>query len=87
VKKRAKIFLKRIRESSLLLLDDFGKAKNTPAFSAFLFEVIDHRHAHNLPTIWTANSRPDELVSGMTPDMGPPLSGRLTECSRIITIK
>lgn len=87
VKNPAKVFLKRIRRADLLILDDFGKAKNTPAFSAELFAILDHRHAHNLTTIWTANSKPEDLVAGMSEDMAGPLAGRLIECSRIVTIK
>ena len=76
-----------IRDCPILFLDDLGKAKNTPSVSAELFAVIDHRHAQNLPTIWTANSQPNGIVSGMTEDMAGPLAGRLIECSNIITIQ
>jgi hypothetical protein len=76
-----------IRNCEVLLLDDLGKAKNTPSVAAELFSIIDHRHAENLLTIWTANSTPEEIVSGMSEDMAGPLAGRLIECSKIITIK
>ena len=76
----------RMATADVVLFDDLGKAKNTPAVSAELFAVIDRRHAENLPMIWTANSTPDEIVVGMGDDMAGPLSGRLVELSQIITI-
>lgn len=82
----ARANLDRIRVADFVLLDDLGKAKNTPAVAAELFAIIDHRHAHNLPTIWTANSTPEEIVQGMSADMAGPLAGRLIECSNLITV-
>lgn len=76
--------LDRIRRCDFLFLDDLGKAKNTPSVSAELFAIIDHRHAENLATIWTANSTPEQIVEGMSEDMAGPLAGRLIECSTII---
>ncbi len=87
VKNPAKAFLSSVRNADLLILDDFGKAKNTPAYIAEMFAILDHRHAHNLPTIWTSNTRPEEIVRGMSEDVSGPLAGRLIECSKIITIK
>lgn len=77
--------LESMRNAGILLLDDFGKAKHTTAVSAEIFAILDHRHAENLPMIWTANSQPDALVGDMTPDMAGPLAGRLIECSTIVT--
>jgi DNA replication protein DnaC len=74
-----------MRTCSILFLDDLGKAKNTPTVAAALFAIIDHRHAENLCTIWTANSKPEDIVVGMSEDMAGPLAGRLIECSNIIT--
>lgn len=75
-----------IRRCDVLLLDDLGKAKNTPSVAAELFAIIDHRHAENLTTIWTANSTPEEIVNGMSEDMAGPLAGRLIECSNIVRV-
>lgn len=77
-------FLEKVQTCNFLVIDDFGKARNTPAYSAALFGIIDHRHAHNAVTIWTANSTPEQLVAGMGEDMAGPLAGRLIECSTII---
>lgn len=75
-----------IRQCRVLFLDDLGKAKNTPSVAAELFAIINHRYAHNLTTIWTANSTPEEIVQGMSEDMAGPLAGRLIECSTIIQV-
>jgi chromosomal replication initiation ATPase DnaA len=82
---KARAFIDGMRRVSILLLDDLGKAKNTEAVSAELFAILDRRHAENLATIWTANSSPNEIVTGMSADLAGPLAGRLIECSQIVT--
>jgi DNA replication protein DnaC len=83
-KAEARDELDSLRLCGLLLLDDLGKARNTPSVAVELFSIIDHRHAHNLPTIWTANGEPEEIVHGMSDDIAGPLAGRLIECSKIV---
>ena len=84
----AKALLDRLSKMrGLLVLDDFGKAKNTPSYAAQVFAILDSRHAHNLPLIWTANNPPETIVQGMSEDLAGPLAGRLIECSRIVTIQ
>ena len=78
--------LDRMAKVGILLFDDMGKARNTPAASAELFTIIDMRHKENLATIWTANSPPEVIVQGMSEDLAGPLAGRLIECSTIITV-
>lgn len=73
-----------VRKCKVLFLDDLGKAKNTPSVAAELFAIIEHRLAHNLTTIWTANSSPEEIVNGMGEDMAGPLAGRLIDGSTIV---
>ena len=85
VGEKARAYIDRMATAGILLFDDLGKAKNTPAVSAELFAIIDRRHAENLATIWTANSAPNEIVAGMSADLAGPLAGRLIECSQIIT--
>lgn len=81
-----KTTLKRLRNADLLLLDDIGKQRNTPALSSELFAILDHRHAENLTTIWTANSTPEAFLSDMDSDMSEPLAGRIRESSTILNI-
>jgi len=85
-KDEARDELDRIRACDVLFLDDLGKAKHTASVAAELFGIIDHRHANNLTTLWTANSEPEEIVNGMSEDMAGPLAGRLIECSSIIRV-
>ena len=86
-KQDAQEALRRYRHADVLLLDDLGKQRNTPALSTELFALLDHRHAENLVTIWSANSTPETIVGGMTEDMAAPLAGRIRECSKIIIIE
>lgn len=81
-----KSFLNQVMNSWLLVFDDIGKARSTPAVVAGLFAMIDHRYAHNLPTIWTANSTPEEFCEGMPPDVAGPLVRRLKESSVLYSI-
>jgi len=87
----ARGFLDRLRRVDLLLIDDLGKGRLTPAPAAELFALVDHRHAHNLITIWTANSTPEEIIANMnkdvSEDMKAPLAGRLNECSQVFILK
>lgn len=78
--------LRRFHKVNVLLIDDLGKQRNTPAVSTELFALLDHRHADNLCTIWTANSAPEVIVQGVSEDMAAPLAGRIRECSTIINL-
>lgn len=82
----ARGFLDRLRSADLLVFDDLGKGRLTPAVCAELFAIIDHRYASLLPTIWTANSTPSEIASSMPQDIGPPFAGRLHDSSRIVKL-
>ena len=73
--------LKYLRQCDFLLFDDLGKGRTTPAVTEELFRLINHRYAHNLPTLWTANRPPEEIAAGMPDDIAGPLAGRLIECS------
>lgn len=85
--KFCKKLLSRAHDVRWLLIDDLGKCTHTPAVAAELFSLIDHRHNLNLPTIWTANSRPEQFFASMPSDVGDPLRGRLIECSTIFELK
>lgn len=85
--KNAKFLLRNARNAAWLLFDDLGKAKATPAVVSELFALIDHRHSHNIRTIWTANSTPEEFCEGMPPDVAGPLVRRLKESSTLFAIQ
>ena len=78
--------LRRIRVADLVLIDDLGKGRFTPAVAGEFFGIIDHRHAHGLAMIWTSNSAPQEVATGLPQDMAGAFAGRLVECSRLIQI-
>lgn len=84
---QARGFLDAVREADLLLIDDLGKGRLSPAVAAELFALIDHRYVNQLPTLWTANSTPEEIAASLTEDMGAPLAGRLNDSSRIIRLQ
>lgn len=44
-----------------LIWDDLGKAKLTTAWDQALYQIIDYRYAHGLPTLMSTNFSPTEL--------------------------
>jgi DNA replication protein DnaC len=70
------------KESGILVLDDLGKNTWTPSLEAKLFELIDHRETHWLPTILTSNRPIAHLVDDMSADRGGPIIGRILEAAR-----
>ena len=83
----AKEFLESLKKVDLLLIDDLGKSRNTPAASGELFALIDRRHEENRLTLWTSNLTPEGIVAGMPEEIGLPLAGRIRECSTIFNVK
>jgi hypothetical protein len=79
--------LHKIKTVDVLLFDDLGKQRNTPAVTIALFEILDFRHANNLVTVWTSNLSPEGICAGMPEDIAAPLAGRLIECSKIYSLK
>ena len=75
-----------LKTIGVLLFDDLGKQRNTPAVTQELFALLDSRHAHNLTTIWTSNGTPEGICDGMPENFAAPLSGRINECSTIYTV-
>lgn len=51
----------RIRSVQLLVLDDLGSENPSPWAKEKLFQIIDHRHSAELPTVITTNIEPDFL--------------------------
>ncbi len=52
-----------IRAAPLLILDDLGAHSSTPWAQEKLFQLINHRYNHRLPTVITTNLTMDELDS------------------------
>lgn len=85
----AREFLDEIRKVDLLLLDDLGKGSigrdsTGRAAANELFSLIDYRSVHLLFTIWTSNSKPEDIASRMDEDIAAPFAGRLYDFSRIV---
>jgi len=63
-----------VRSAPLLILDDLGAQSSSPWADEKLFQIINHRYNHRLPTVITTNLPLDRhqprLASRMT-DMGP----------------
>jgi DNA replication protein DnaC len=63
-----------VRSAPLLILDDLGAQGSSPWADEKLFQIINHRYNHRLPTVITTNLPLDRhqprLASRMT-DMGP----------------
>lgn len=52
----------------LLVMDDIGKQSRSDYVQRYLFEILDSRYSHRLPTILTTNASPKTLPHGIGPD-------------------
>lgn len=50
-----------VRSVALLVLDDLGTESPTPWAREKLYQLINHRYNHQLPTVFTSNVRPELL--------------------------
>lgn len=62
-----------VKACPMLVVDDLGKVRLTEAWERVLFEVIDHRWRHMLPTIITSNFDVAQLAGRL----GEPITDRL----------
>ena len=83
----ARAYIKKLHDCDLLLIDDLGKARMTPAVAEEMFGLINSRHDYNRPLIWSANSTPEQIAASLPEDMAGPFAGRLHECSTIYQLK
>ncbi len=69
-----------VRETPLLILDDLGAHNSTAWAQEKLFQILNHRYNHRLPTVITTNQRVDEL--------DPRIASRLQDLdvARMITL-
>ncbi len=56
-------FFESVKNTPLLILDDFGKQTTTPWAKEKLYQVINYRYNAQLPTVITTNCSTDELDS------------------------
>jgi len=81
--------LKAIRTAhtcQVLLLDDIGKGRLSPAAEELLYDLLDKRSERKLPVIWTSNAVQGELHQMLSNDRGDAIIRRLSEFSKIITL-
>ncbi|MFN8535568.1 MAG: ATP-binding protein [Dehalococcoidia bacterium] len=60
-----------VRTAPLLILDDLGAHSSSPWAEEKLYQLVNYRYNAKLPTVFTTNSRPEELE--------PRLSSRLVD--------
>ena len=77
-------FLDKARNKEILFLDDVGKEKFTERVASQFYDLIEHRTANMLTTVWTTNMSPSELKERLGDDKGGPTIRRLKEFSKII---
>lgn len=60
-----------VKNAPLLILDDLGKQSTSPWAEEKLYQIINHRYNHQLPTVFTTNCSLDEI--------DPPISSRFAD--------
>jgi DNA replication protein DnaC len=55
------VLFEKVREAGLLILDDLGAEHTTPWAKEKLFQIINHRYIHTLPTVVTTNEQMNGL--------------------------
>lgn len=76
-KERCKELLAQARKVKGLLLDDLGKGRLTDRAESDLYDILEHRTSHKLPTFWTSNSGAKGLREMMSADRADALIRRL----------
>ena len=84
-KERARIRYKELTWVGALLIDDFGKATETPRSVEALAQLVEDRTANYRPTIWTTNGSKPWLIERLGADAGPAILRRILEfCDTVI---
>ncbi|MQY67563.1 MAG: AAA family ATPase [Dehalococcoidia bacterium] len=61
-----------VENAPLLILDDLGKQSTTPWAEEKLYQIINHRYNHQLPTVFTTNCSLDEINSPISSRFADP---------------
>lgn len=76
-------YLSKMKSTPMLVLDDVGKERWSEWTQSILFDVINYRYEHMLPTIMTANFDDDALLNYS----GNAVASRLNEMSIAVHTK
>jgi DNA replication protein DnaC len=81
-------WLKRWRSVEVLIFDDLGKQKMSESVESAFFDLIEHRSSHDLMTLWSANTHPNDMMTSkdLSKDRGAPIVGRLLDFSDIVNV-
>ena len=74
------------RTSQVLLLDDLGKGRMTDRAESELYDLLEYRTSHRVPTIWTSNSDARGLHAMFSRDRGDAIIRRLAEFSTVVKV-
>jgi DNA replication protein DnaC len=79
----------RLKHVSRLVFDDLGKQEWNPKIEEVFFAVIDHRCSHNMPTWFSANTHPTEMLrlGQFSKDRGASIVGRILDGTREFEFK
>lgn len=83
----AREHLEECKRTPWLFLDDFGKNEWSPAFESQLFQILDHRMNHQLPTVWSANTHPEDFAPCLSPLNAWPIIGRLLDRCTLLDLR
>lgn len=61
-----------VKNAPLLILDDLGKQSTSPWAEEKLYQIINHRYNHQLPTVVTTNCALDEIDSPISSRFADP---------------
>jgi DNA replication protein DnaC len=64
-----------VKNAPLLILDDLGKQSTSPWAEEKLYQIINHRYNHQLPTVVTTNCSLDEIDSPISSRLADPKIG------------
>jgi DNA replication protein DnaC len=70
-----------IKWASILFFDDLTKLKFSERTEVEFWQVLEHRTSEQLPTIFTAECPPSELLKRMSKTNGPAIVRRIMEFS------
>ncbi|MFW6056065.1 MAG: ATP-binding protein [Chloroflexota bacterium] len=68
-------FFDEVKQSPLLILDDFGEQSATPWAKSKLFQLLNHRYNSRLPTVITTSLTLDDIETRMVARLADPRIG------------